>query len=78
MLLLCHSGLDPESSVFSMFCLTGCRIKSGMTDPASSNVILSKRAGFPFDFALDREPVERPVEPRVKAGITKTLFSVVL
>jgi hypothetical protein len=21
--------------------------------------------GFPFDFAKDREPVERPVEPRV-------------
>jgi hypothetical protein len=25
----CHSGLDPESSVFSS--KTGCRIKSGMT-----------------------------------------------
>jgi hypothetical protein len=26
-----HSGLDPESSAFSSFYSTGCRIKSGMT-----------------------------------------------
>jgi len=28
----CHSGLDPESSVFSDCSDTGCRIKSGMTN----------------------------------------------
>jgi len=44
-LLFCHSGLDPwfdrlttlskvegESSAFSNSCVTGCRIKSGMTN----------------------------------------------
>ncbi|MEE9532571.1 MAG: hypothetical protein V3W52_16420 [Syntrophobacteria bacterium] len=24
--------------------------------------------GFPFDFAQDREPVERPVEPRISSA----------
>jgi hypothetical protein len=27
----CHSGLDPESIVFSNYSDPGCRIKSGMT-----------------------------------------------
>jgi len=31
MLLICHSGLDPESSSVSATYASGCRIKSGMT-----------------------------------------------
>jgi len=31
-LLFCHSGLDPESRAFLMSRVSGCRIKSGMTD----------------------------------------------
>ena len=31
-LLFRHSGLDPESSSFSSCYVSGCRIKSGMTD----------------------------------------------
>ena len=26
--------------------------------------------GFPFNFAQDREPVERPVDPRISSGMT--------
>ena len=49
-------------------------------DPASSSIMSCKSTGFPFDcaqggesfdFAQDREPVERPVEPRIKSGMTK-------
>jgi len=48
-------------------------------DPASRSVKLWKSNGFPFDcaqggesfdVAQDREPVERPVEPRIKPGMT--------
>jgi hypothetical protein len=31
LLLICHSGLDPESSAVLKFSDSGCRIKSGMT-----------------------------------------------
>jgi hypothetical protein len=31
-LLFCHSGLDPESRVFSDCYATRCRIKSGITE----------------------------------------------
>jgi ketopantoate hydroxymethyltransferase len=31
LLLICHSGLDPESSSVSGGYVSGCRVKSGMT-----------------------------------------------
>jgi hypothetical protein len=34
--------------------------------------ILFAQGGESFDLAQDREPFERPVEPRVKPGMTKT------
>jgi hypothetical protein len=33
-----------------------------------NDLIFRDFPGFPFDFAQDREPVERPVEPRVSAN----------
>jgi hypothetical protein len=35
-----------------------------------NDLIFCNFPGFPFDFAQDREPVERPVEPRVSPGVT--------
>jgi hypothetical protein len=67
-----HSGLDPESIAFPEYCDTGCRIKSGMTksDFLRDHQIWDlpfdlAQGGESFDFAQDREPVERLVEPYV-------------
>ena len=32
------------------------------------SALYSASTGFPFDFAQDREPVERPVEPRISSA----------
>jgi hypothetical protein len=67
---------DKNASQFKSRVNSGCH--AGL-DPASSNVIYGESTGFPFelaqggesfDYAQDREPVERPVEPRVKPGMT--------
>jgi hypothetical protein len=64
MLLFCHSGLDPESSVFLTSQVAGCRIKSGMTVGGKSLIRImtqtrmressSKVPGFPSPSAREQ------------------------
>jgi len=49
LLLLCHSGLDPESSAFAGCQDSGCRIRSGMT---SSGFRLYRQVLFTHSLSL--------------------------